>query len=395
MKPFTFKIIKRSKKSCARTGILYTPHGAIHTPAFVPVGTQATVKSLSPEEIKNLSADMVLANTYHLYLRPGEKVIKKLGGLHKFMNWHGPIVTDSGGFQAFSLGLGIEHGVGKIASMFPDERKKHHVRKDDRKAQSFVKVDENGVAFTSHLDGSRHYFTPEKSIQIQQDLGADIMFAFDECTSPLSSYEYTKQAMERTHRWAKRCLEARKSLSPATKLPQACLPDRQALFGIVQGGAYKDLRLESAKFIGGLPFEGFGIGGSLGKSKKDMYKILDWSIPLLPDEKPRHLLGIGDPVDFKTAIEKGVDLFDCVAPTRLARNGAVYTKKGTLKLTNAAYKEDKNPIEKTCVCYTCTNFSRAYISHLLRTNEIFGHRLASIHNLHFVIDHVRRIREEI
>ncbi|MBI2462681.1 MAG: tRNA guanosine(34) transglycosylase Tgt [Candidatus Spechtbacteria bacterium] len=406
---FNFRILKRDPKSRARAGIFTTPHGVIHTPAFVPVGTLAAVKTLTPEELKTLGADVVLANTYHLYLRPGDERMRRLGGLHKFMNWRGPLVTDSGGFQAFSLGLGIEHGVGKIANIFPDEgarvlssrgpdprpttTKRQNSSPDNK---SFTTIDEDGVNFVSHIDGSRHRLTPEISLRIQQNLGADIMFAFDECTSPLSSYEYTKTAMERTHRWAIRSLKAKNKVSPATKMPQA-------LFGIVQGGEYKDLREESVKFIGDLPFEGFGIGGSLGKSKKDMWNILDWTIPHLPDNKPRHLLGIGDPVDFMPAIKRGVDLFDCVAPTRLARNGSIYTKKGNINLRNAKFATDKKPLEPFdyaqgkpgCACYTCTNYSRAYVAHLLKVGEILGHRLATIHNLHFVINLVSVIRRDI
>lgn len=385
---FRFRIIKRDPHSRARAGILETPHGIIHTPAFVPVATQASVKALSPEELRDLGAEVALANTYHLYLRPGEKNVRRHGGVSAFMNWRGPTVTDSGGFQAFSLGKGIEHGVGKIASIFPgNETLGRSGRPNTRTSRpSFVKITEDGVRFRSHIDGSTHHFTPEKSIQIQQDLGADIMFAFDECTSPLSDYAYTKRAMERTHRWAERSLAAKRAVSPATK-------QSQALFGIVQGGAYKDLRLESAKFIGAMPFEGFGIGGSLGNSKKDMWKVLDWTIPILPENKPRHLLGIGDPVDFLPAIKRGVDLFDCVAPTRSARNGTIYTPTGRMRILRADYLKDKKSLVRGCACYTCANFSRAYLCHLFRANELLAYRLASIHNLHFVIQHVRRIRK--
>ncbi|NQV00816.1 MAG: tRNA guanosine(34) transglycosylase Tgt, partial [Parcubacteria group bacterium] len=257
-----FKILKKSKKSNARLGLIQTPHGVIHTPAFYPVATKATVKCLSPKEVKEIGFEAVLSNTYHLYLRPGHQIIKKMGGLHKFMNWPGPIATDSGGFQVFSLGFGLEHGVGKISGFFPGNNKKP----EKPVRPKLFKVNQKGVEFKSHIDGSKHFLTPEKSIQIQEALGADIIFAFDECTSPLSDKAYTKKALERTHDWAKQCLKYYNK--------------DQALFGIVQGGMYKDLRTKSAKFIGKLPFAGFGIGGSLGKSKDDMHKILKWTIPL-------------------------------------------------------------------------------------------------------------------
>jgi queuine tRNA-ribosyltransferase/7-cyano-7-deazaguanine tRNA-ribosyltransferase len=379
MKNFSFKIIKKDKNSSARLGEIKTPHGKISTPAFVAVGTQATVKSLSPEELKIIGAEVILANTYHLLLRPGDKIIKKLGGLHKFMHWNGPIITDSGGFQVFSLGLGLVHGVGKIANIFPEEAK---FRLPIKNKLNFVKIDNNGVVFKSHLDGKTHHLTPEKSIEIQENLGADIIFAFDECTSPLSSKEYTQLAMKRTHNWAKQCLRAKKRKD-------------QALFGIVQGGEYRDLREESAKFINSLPFAGFGIGGSLGKSKKDMHNILEWVVPLLDEKKPRHLLGIGEIEDLFNGVERGVDLFDCVAPTRMARNGTLLTKKGRMNILKSGFKNDKKPIEENCECYTCKNFSRAYLNHLFRAEEILAHRLATIHNLYFITNLMKEIRMAI
>jgi len=379
MNNFSFKIIKKDKTSAARLGEIKTPHGKISTPAFVAVGTQATVKSLSPEELKTIGAEVVLANTYHLFLRPGDKIIKKLGGLHKFMHWNGPIITDSGGFQVFSLGFALLHGVGKIANIFPEETK---FRLPIKNKLSFVKIDNNGAMFKSHLDGKTHHLTPEKSIEIQENLGADIIFAFDECTSPLSSKEYTQLAMKRTHNWAKQCLRAKKRKD-------------QALFGIVQGGEYRDLREESAKFINSLPFTGFGIGGSLGKSKKDMHNILEWVVPLLDEKKPRHLLGIGEVEDLFNGVERGVDLFDCVAPTRMARNGTLLTKRGRMNILKSGFKNDKKPIVENCECYTCKNFSRAYLNHLFKAEEILAHRLATIHNLYFITNLMKEIRMAI
>jgi len=376
-----FRIIKKDKRTAARLGEITTPHGKIKTPAFISVGTQATVKSVTPEELKNLGAEIILANTYHLFLRPGDKIIKKLGGLHKFMNWNGPIMTDSGGFQVFSLGFGLEHGVGKIANIFPNE-KNSGPRKSGEKKSNLVKIDNDGASFRSHLDGSLKRLTPESSIKIQENLGADIILAFDECTSPLATKQYTKIALRRTHNWAIRCLEVKKRKD-------------QALFGIIQGGEYKDLRKESAKFISSLPFNGFAIGGSLGKSKKDMHKVLEWTIPLLDEKKPRHLLGIGEPEDLFSGIERGIDLFDCVIPTRLARNNVLLTKTGRINITNSRFIVDKNPIEKDCNCYTCKNFSRAYLNHLFKAKEILAHRLATIHNLYFVLNLVKRIRKSI
>jgi len=379
MKNFSFKVIKKDKSSVARLGEINTPHGKIHTPAFVVVGTQATVKSLSPEELKQLGIEVVLANTYHLFLRPGDLTIKKLGGLHKFMHWDGPIVTDSGGFQVFSLGFALLHGIGKIANIFPEETK---FRIPTKSKSSFVKINNNGVIFKSHLDGKTHHLTPEKSIEIQENLGADIIFAFDECTSPLSDKKYTQLAMKRTHNWAKQCLKVKKR-------------NDQAIFGIIQGGEYRDLREESAKFINSLPFAGFGIGGSLGKSKKDMHNILEWVMPLLDEKKPRHLLGIGEIEDLFNGVERGVDLFDYVAPTRMARNGTLLTKKGRINILKSEFISDKKPIDGSCGCYACKNFSRAYLNHLFKAEEILAHRLATIHNLYFITDLMEKIKAAI
>lgn len=390
-----FRIIKKAKNSRARSGVIETKHGVIHTPAFIPVGTQATVKGLTVEQLKEIGAESVLCNTYHLYLRPGDKTIKKLGGLHKFMNWDRPIWTDSGGFQAFSLGAAMEHGVSKIANIFPEEGEKEHAPRLP-KADKFARITEDGVEFRSHLDGSKHFFTPEKSMEIQKNLGADLIFAFDECTSPLHDYAYTKKAMERTHRWAVRCLASTKLKSKSEKGKT----DEQALLGIVQGGAYKDLRVESAKFIGSLDFDGFGIGGSLGKSKADMFKVLDWSVPLLPENKPKHLLGIGSPEDIWEAVKRGIDTFDCVAPTRLGRNGSALVRRslgagGNLNIKSGRYLKDKNPIDKKCDCYTCQNYTRAYVSHLFKAKEMLGPILTTIHNLRFMENLFKEIRKKI
>lgn len=375
----TFEILDQLPGSAARLGRIHTAHGSIDTPAFLPVGTQATVKTLTPDDLIELGVSGVLANTYHLFLRPGSDLIEKLGGLHRFMSWSRPIMTDSGGYQAFSLGLALEHGVGKIAKMFPGSNVSAPTRPTKKR---LAKIDEEGVSFVSHLDGSRHRLTPEISIHVQEQLGADLILAFDECTSPLSDYAYTRAAMERTHRWAIRCLDARTRSD-------------NGLYGIVQGGAYPDLRDVSAKLIGSLPFEGFAIGGSLGRSKEDMHHVLEWTVPLLPADKPRHLLGIGDPEDLFDCVERGIDTFDCVAPTRLARHGSFHTAFGRLNIQNARFREDPRPIEAGCTCYTCQTFSRAYIRHLFVADEILGYRLATVHNLHFMLRLMERIRESM
>ncbi len=375
---FSFKIIAKDKKSFARAGVIKTPHGEIETPAFIAVGTQGTVKSLTPEDLEGIGVQVVLGNTYHLYLRPGDELVAQAGGLHKFMNWNKPLITDSGGFQVFSLGLGLEHGVSKIGGVFPSEELEAPIKQKPK----LVEIDEEGATFTSHLDGSKHRLTPEKSIKIQENLGADIILAFDECTSPLSSYEYQKEAMGRTHCWAQRCLEAKTRKD-------------QALFGIIQGGEFKDLREKSAKFISSLPFEGFAVGGSFGKSKQNMFELLSWMAPMLPEDKPRHLLGIGEPEDFRDCVAQGMDLFDCVIPTRLARHGAFLTKNGRLNILNAEFFDDFSPIETECRCYTCLNFTRAYLQHLFKAKELLAYRLASVHNLYFVVNLVKEIRKEI
>lgn len=383
-----FKILKKSKKHNGRLGVISTPHGDIQTPAFIPVGTQATVKGVTIDQLKQIGIESILCNTYHLYLRPGDRVIKKLGGLHKFMNWDRPIFTDSGGFQVFSLGYGIEHKVGKMANYSINQRSQDNLV-DNKK---LTNISEDGVEFRSHIDGSKHFLAPERSIQIQKNLGADIIFAFDECTSPLSDYEYTKKSMERTHRWAKRSLSE-------FKTGLRSLSKKQMLFGIVQGGQYKDLREASAKFISEQDFDGFGLGGSFGSSygdsKENMRKVLDWTIPLLPEEKPRHLLGIGGIDDIYEAVKRGVDSFDCVQPTRLGRNGSALTAKGNLNLKTSKLLKEKNPIDKECQCYTCQNHIRAYLTHLFRANEMLGPILTTIHNLYFMEQLMKQCREQL
>ncbi len=385
-----FDIQQRDAKTRARVGVIHTAHGDIETPAFMPVATQATVKGLTAQDLYALAAQLIICNTYHLALRPGAEQIAQLGGLHAFMNWQRPISTDSGGFQVFSLGAAIRDGVGKIADIFPDEARGEIEIKGDRTPLN--KIDNDGVTFNSHLDGSRIRLTPERSMQLQHQLGADFILAFDECTSPLDTYEYTREALGRTHRWAERCL----TQHAQTKR------EYQNLFGIVQGGAYRDLREESARVIGGLPFEGLAIGGSLGKSKNDMHAILEWTIPLLPDNKPRHLLGIGEIEDIVNGVERGIDLFDCAAPTRWARNGALIVspeiaqrdeiKNNRLTIANARYALDPAPIDATCECVTCKNYSRAYLHHLHRAQELSYYRLATIHNLHLMLRFMEQTR---
>lgn len=370
----------------ARAGVLHTPHGSVATPFFCAVGTAASVKALTPAQLKDLGAEVLLANTYHLYLRPGHETIRRLGGLHAAMRWPGPLVTDSGGYQVFSLGWGLAHGVGKQVSMFPDEpgtRPASSSESAGGQKPRLMKVDDDGVTFASHIDGSRHRLTPELSIQVQEALGADVILAFDEPTSPLHDERYTAEAMERTHRWALRCLDARERSD-------------QALYGIVQGGAFPDLRLASARFIGGLPFDGVAIGGSLGTSKQDMRDVLDWALPVLPEAWPRHMLGIGEPEDLFDCVAAGIDQFDCVAPTRLARHGVLYTHRGKVSIRKPRFREDPAPIEDGCTCYACaTGFSRGYLRHLLLARELLAYTLASIHNLHFVLRLMRSMREAI
>ena len=381
-----FKIEKKLEGTLGRVGIIETSHGKIETPAFVVVGTKGTVKSLNSEQVRDAGAQVVLANTYHLYLQPGDESVKKMGGLNKMMNWSGPSMTDSGGFQVFSLGAAYKKGISKVLQI-NDPSLLIPERFDDSVAPRLAKIGQDGVSFTSHLDGSVHYITPEKSVQIQHNLGADIIFAFDECTSPNEDLKYQGEALERTHNWAKRSLEEHLKLG-----------GDQALFGIVQGGRDEELRKKSAKIISEIEidrkkFDGFGIGGSF--AKEDMSTAVKWVNEILPEEKPRHLLGIGEPEDLFMGIESGVDLFDCVLPTRLGRNGTIYTKDGKIHIMNAEFREDISPIERDCDCYTCKNYSRAYISHLFRGKEMLAGTLASIHNIYFIVNLVKKIRQSI
>ena len=371
-----------------RAGVLETPNGSIQTPAFVVVGTKATVKALTPEQVKGLGTQVVLANTYHLYLQPGDEIVAEAGGLRKFMNWQGPTMTDSGGFQVFSLGAAYGKEISKVVKI-TDPSLMIPERFDDSDAPRLAKIGQDGVSFKSHLDGSVHYITPEKSIQIQHNLGADMIFAFDECTSPAENIRYQTEALDRTHRWAKRSLEEHIRLNKENKI---------ALFGIVQGGREEDLRKKSAKALSemevdGKGFDGFGIGGSF--AKEDMSTAVKWVNEILPEEKPRHLLGIGEPEDLFMGIENGVDLFDCVAPTRIARNGSLYTKSGNINILNAKFISDLSKIDEDCHCYTCENYTKAYLAHLFRGKEILANTLASIHNLYFIVNLVKKIRQSI
>ncbi len=348
----TYELLHIDKNTGARRGIVHTPHGDIQTPVFMPVGTQATVKSMTPEELKQIGAQIILANTYHLYLRPGQDIVKMAGGLHKFMNWDRPILTDSGGFQVFSLG-------------------------------DLRTIAEEGVEFKSHLDGSKLFFSPESVMKTEEDLGADIIMAFDECCPYPSTYEYTKNSMERTTRWAKRCKEAH-----TTK--------NQALFGIIQGGFFEDLRKQSAKDLVELDLPGYAIGGiSVGEPKEKFIEMLRYTAPLMPENKPRYLMGVGTPDYLIEAALAGIDMCDCVLPTRIARNGTAMTWNGKIVVRNATFEKDFTPLDPECDCYACKNYTRAYIRHLVKTKEILGTRLLSIHNLYFLTKLMERVRIEV
>ena len=353
MKPaITYELIKQCPDTGARAGRIHTPHGTFDTPIFMPVGTQATVKTVSPEELKEMGAGIILANTYHLFLRPGAALVKEAGGLHKFMNWDRAILTDSGGFQVFSLG-------------------------------DLRKISEEGVTFRSHVDGSKKFLSPEVVTRTQMDLGADIIMAFDECVPYPADFKYTRESMELTLRWAKRCQDA-------------LTREDQGLFGIVQGGMYKDLRIECANRLADMDFPGYSVGGlSVGEPKELMYEMLDITLEHLPRNKPRYLMGVGTPDCLVEGVMRGIDMFDCVFPTRVARNGTAMTWNGRLVMKNAQFEHDFAPIDEHCDCYACRNYSRAYIRHLVRVNEIFGLRLLTIHNLHFLIDFMRKMREAI
>ena len=349
----TYELIKKDPKTRARRGRLHTPHGTIETPVFMPVGTAATVKAMRPEDVKDLGAEIILSNTYHLYLRPGHEIVREAGGLHKFMNWDRPILTDSGGFQVFSLG-------------------------------AIRKITEEGVKFRSHIDGSPHMLTPEKSIEIQQALGSDIMMAFDECPPYPADRTYVKNSLERTTRWLKRCKEAHTE------------PEKQSLFGIMQGGMYKDLRYQSAMEIVDLDLPGYAIGGlSVGEPREIMYEVLDYCTDYLPQDKARYVMGVGTPDHLFEGVERGVDMFDCVLPTRLARNGGAMTSHGRISIKNKKFERDFTPLDHECDCYVCRNYSRAYLRHLFKANEILSSMLLSHHNLYFLVHTMQNIRKAI
>ena len=348
-----YELIKTDSRTKARRGRITTPHGVIETPVFMPVGTAATVKAMRPEEVRDMGAEIILANTYHLYLRPGHEVVKAAGGLHSFMNWERPILTDSGGFQVFSLG-------------------------------AMRKISEEGVEFRSHIDGSKHMLSPEKSMEIQNALGSDIIMAFDECIPYPADRSYVRDSLERTTRWLKRCREYHRDT------------ERQSLFGIMQGGMYKDLRRESAEQIVDLDLPGYAIGGlSVGEPKEIMYDIMDDCVDLLPDDRPRYLMGVGSPDCLFEGVERGIDMFDCVLPTRIARHGMAMTSQGRVNIKNAKYEKDFTPLDPACDCYTCRNYSKAYLRHLFKSDEILSSMLMTNHNLHFLINTMKNMRKAI
>ncbi|MBI5189654.1 MAG: tRNA guanosine(34) transglycosylase Tgt [Nitrospirae bacterium] len=350
--PFSFKLTKTDRGSRARTGLMTTPHGTVNTPVFMPVGTQATVKTMDPASLKDIGAEIILSNTYHLYLRPGHELVRRMGGLHRFMSWDRPVLTDSGGFQVFSH-------------------------------SQLRKITEDGVRFQSHHDGSYHFFTPESATAVQEALGADIIMCFDECAPYPSTYEYFENSMEMTSRWAKRCRDAKTN-------------PEQALFGIIQGGMHRDLRARSAAALVDIGFEGYAIGGlSVGETKNLMYEVVDYTTGFMPEDKPRYLMGVGTPEDLVEGVMMGVDMFDCVMPTRNARTGTLFTSTGKLNIRNLQYAEDERPVDPDCGCYTCRNFSRAYLRHLYHSGEILAMRLNTLHNLYYYLDLMRGIRAAI
>jgi queuine tRNA-ribosyltransferase len=374
---FSFRVEKTIPGSVGRTGEISTPHGVIKTPAFIPVGTKATVKSVLPDSVADIGAQAVLANAYHLYLQPGPEILDDAGGLSKFMNWPKPTFTDSGGFQVMSLGVGFK----KVIDMGGDSLNSDDVIAEKR--ERLAHVDDEGVTFKSHLDGSMHRFTPEISMQVQHKIGADIMFAFDELTTLHNTRKYQEKSLERTRLWALRCLDEHQRLTQ-----ERSHRPYQALFGVLQ--AARDLGTMQSS---GIEFDGFGMGGALDKSA--LGTIVRWMAEELPEQKPRHLLGIGEPADLFAGVENGADTFDCVAPTREARTSAVYSPTGRFNVSNGAYRRDNDPIDKTCTCYACVNYSRSYLNHLFRAKEILGPTLATIHNLHFIVTLVSRMRDAI
>ena len=391
--PISFEVVKRQPGTFARAGVIHTPHGDIETPAFVVVGTKGTVKGIKPEDMRDYVGNQVaLANTYHLFLQPGDDVVRDAGGLHQFSNWHMPTITDSGGFQVFSLGAAFGKGVTKFAQGDVVERAEKsglnvYSKKIAEEHGRLCVIDEEGVTFTSHIDGSMHRFTAERSIDIQHNIGADIIIAFDECTSPSADKEYQREAMERTHRWAKRSILAHKQNYEALK--------RQGLLGVVQGGRHLDLRAESARVLSAMDFDGFAIGGSF--TKADLGEALKVVNEILPEDKPRHLLGIGEPEDIMEGVRLGCDTFDCVAPTRIGRTGTIYerTNEGHRRtnLLNSKYQRDFGKPDESCDCYVCQNYTKAYLAHLFRAGEMLGPHLASLHNLYYIVNFTKRLRE--
>lgn len=371
----SFKVLKQSRRSQARLGLLQTPHGVVETPCLVPVATQAVVKTLTAEQVAATNTQVLIANTFHLHLRPGEQVVRAAGGLHRFANWPRPFMTDSGGFQVFSLGFGRDFKNGKVLREPARPSIKHGQQ------PKLLKITERGVWFTSFIDGRRLFMGPKESIRIQEALGADIMFAFDECTSPLAGLGYTASSLERTHRWAQECLKFKRS--------------DQALYGIVQGGKYKSLRVASAKVLASLPFEGYGLGGEFGSRQGAMVKMIAWVNAELPAAKPRHLLGIGFPEDIIPIIKAGVDTFDCIVPTNQARHGMAFTSKGKVDLSQTRWLKDKSPLDPACECMVCQGYQRRYLSHLVRAHELTALQLLTFHNLTFFNAYVARVRRAI
>ena len=397
MSAISFEILRQDKETHARLGLIKTRRGDIETPYLVPVATMGSVRALGSDDLQSLGVQCTLANTYHLHLNPGDELIARLGGLHRFMGFDRPMFTDSGGFQAFSLGFAREHNISKIGNIFPqDYRKKYDDMEDEKerpkaaKKENLTKITDEGISFKSLADGAWHFLNAEKSMKIQSNLAADIIMAFDECTSPLSDYDYTKKAMQRTHNWAEESIRYHDK--------------NQALYGIIQGGWFDDLRKESTQAISEKPFDGIAIGGSLGNSKQDMHQVLDWTVPRLDDDRPRHLLGIGEIDDIFECVARGIDTFDCVSPTRIARRGSLLLSpqaggsqenKFHINIKNLQFKEDCRPLDTNCSCSTCRTYSRAYLRHLYVSRELSYFRLATIHNLHFMLRFMEEIRESL
>ena len=372
-----FHISKKSNKSAARLGLMETSHGVVETPCLVPVATQAVIKTLTSQEVERTNSQILISNTFWLHLRPGEKVVERAGGIHEFMNWKKPLMTDSSGFQVFSLGFGRDFGLTKFLGKGMESKKTINVSNQPKA----VKITQDGVYFKSPINGDQLFIGPRESIAMQEKIGADIMFAFDECTPPLADYEYVKKSLERTHKWAEICLKAKKT--------------KQALFGIIQGSEFKDLRQESAKFINSLGFDGFGIGGDLWRDKGGTNRVLQWIIPLLDEKKPRHMLGVGYLKNIEDLIKSGIDTFDCTVPTHYARRGIAFTSEGKLHLKQVKFLKKREPLDKNCVCEVCLNYKKDYICHLLRAGEITALRLITFHNLHYFNAYVASIREKI